>query len=127
VEVDWTPAAPLEAHPLAMRSAVHSETGSVMGPLRDADGSHAVLLPGQRVDITFDTYHPYRPSSSRNTAYALDVSGYLYEWPPEEATAGRACFLPASSGSDRVAVVSYLLRHREVFLPLVYERWKQRR
>jgi hypothetical protein len=39
----------------------------------------------------------------------------------------RVSLLPDAFGSDRVAVVNYLVRHREAFLPLVYDHWKQKR
>jgi hypothetical protein len=122
VTVDWTPAVPLPAHVMDMRAAEHSEAGSVMGDLSRTDGSYSVLLPGQRIDMSFPAY---RPGPNRKVAYALEVRGFLYEWPPAaEAAAGGATFLPASLGSDRLAVVNDLVRHRDVFLPLVYARWR---
>jgi hypothetical protein len=121
VTVDWTPAFQLPAHLMDMRAAEHSEAGSVMGDLSRADGNYSVLLPGQRIDMSFPAY---RPGPNRKVAYALEVRGFLYEWPPAAAAAaGGATFLPASLGSDRLAVVNDLVRHRDVFLPLVYARW----
>ena len=117
VAVDWTPAVPLPARVMATRAAEHSETGSVMGDLRRADGSYAVLLPGQRIDLSFPAL---RPGPNRKVAYALEVRGFLYEWPPAAETA--ASLVPASLGTDRLAVVNDLVRRRDVFLPLVYAR-----
>jgi hypothetical protein len=124
VEIDWTPVAPLEAHSLAMRSAVHSDGSSVAAPVGKADAGYATILPGERIDLSFDAY---RPHGNNRTAYALEASGYLIEWPPESEAASPLSQLSASFGLDRVAIVNYLVRHREAFLPLVYEHWKQRR
>jgi len=122
VAVDWTPAIPLTAHVMDMRAAVHSEAGSVMGDLSRADGSYAVLLPGQRIDMSFPAY---RSGPNGKVAYALEVRGFLYEWPlAAEAAAVGATFLPGPLGSDRLAVVNDLVRHRDVLLPLVYARWR---
>ncbi len=123
VAVDWTPAEPLPVHLVDMRAAEHSEAGSVMGDLRRGDERYSVLLPGQRIDMSFPAY---RPGPNRKVAYALEVRGFLYEWPPAaEVAAIGATFIPASLGSDRLAVVNDLVRHRDAFLPLVYARWGQ--
>ena len=124
VEVDWAQAAPLEAHPLPMRSAVHGDEGSVLARLHDADASYAVILPGERIDMSFDSY---RAHGNGNIAYALEVSGYLHEWPPESEAVNPAAYFPGAPDSDRLTVVDYLVRHREAFLPLVYKYWEQRR
>jgi hypothetical protein len=124
VEIDWTPVVPLEAHSLAMRSAAHSDGSSVVTPVGEADARYATILPGERIDLTFDAYHPHGNS---RTAYALEASGFLIEWPPESEAVSPLSLLSASLGLDRVAVVNYLVRHREAFLPLVYDHWKQRR
>jgi hypothetical protein len=124
VEIDWTQAAPLEARALAMRSAVHSDGTSMMASLSEADAGYATVFPGERIDMSFDARDA---GGNGSVAYALDVSGYLHEWPPESVAASPVSLFPASFGSDRVAVVNYLVRHREAFLPLVYDHWKHRR
>ena len=122
VEVDWTPAAPLEAHPVAMRSALHSGGGSVAERLRDADESYAVIFPGERIDLSFDAY----PASALGKiAYALDVSGYLHEWPPASESTACVSLRSGVPGFDRLAFVNDLVRHRDALLPLVYAQWRR--
>lgn len=73
--VDWTPAIQLPAHPMDMRAAEHSEAGSTMGDLSRADGSYSVLLPGQRIDMSFPAYRRARigrsPTRSRSGGFCM--------------------------------------------------------
>ena len=141
VEIDWTAAAPLSVRSLAMSSAVRNDGSSVLAPLRESDASYVTLFPGEAIEMAFDTSSDNSTDTSscrsleaspaqarRRAAYALEVGGYLHEWPPvppDSQTGGGASFLPASFGPDRIALVNYLVRHRESFLPLVYEHWRQ--
>lgn len=127
VEIDWTEGPPLRPLALPLRAALHSEQGSVEVPLSDADASYALLLPGERIDLACDA----RPAAAgMKRVYAIEARGYLHEWPRRTEIATEQ---PALSGStraaptavaegDRVAVVCDLIRHRERFLPIVYDR-----
>jgi hypothetical protein len=121
--IDWSPVTPLESRVLAMRSAERGGATSAMAALSGDDARYAVVLPGERIDLLFDAL-PGREKG--RVAYALDVSGYLHEWPPASETAVTGPMLPASSGTDRIAVVRHLIRHREALLPLVYRHWNKR-
>jgi hypothetical protein len=119
VEVDWSPALPLEEHVLPLLSARHSTRGSVERALRSPDSDYAMLLPGESVDMTFSALEP--PEGYAVT-YACHASGYLYEWLPERPVAMDLPEPFASSGLDRTDVVGFLLRNHDAFLSVLFAR-----
>ena len=119
VEVDWSPALPLEEKVLPLLSAVHSNGASMERSLRSADSDYAMLLPGESVDMTV---RPLAPHEGYRMTYACHASGYLYEWLPERPVAAELPELFASSGLDRMDVVEYLLRNHDAFLPVLFAR-----
>lgn len=124
VALDWTPVEPLKPHPLAMRRARQSEGGSVSRALGARDGDYTVLLPGESIELEFQKH---RQSHGTTVAYALEATGYLYEWPLEDRVPRHPVYEPVAYEAgrhDRVSVVNFLIRHKELFLPLVYERWR---
>jgi hypothetical protein len=127
VALDWTPVASLKPHPLRMRCATHTEDGPVSEPLEARDTNYTILLPGDYIDMEFDGFHP---SPDHTVAYALDATGYLYEWPMENGPSPHSVFQTVAfepEKSDRVEVVNFLIRHKELLLPFVYERWRNMR
>lgn len=128
VEIDWTEVAPLEAHPLAMRSARDGSGTSMMEALEEMDTRYVVVLPGEGIEMTFEAY---RASGQGVVAYALEAGGYLLEWPAAAEADANSWFptLPGGfgKGPERLAVVNALLHDRDMLLPLVYDFWRQRR
>jgi hypothetical protein len=120
VEVDWSPALPLEEHVLPLLSARHSTRGSMELSLRSSDSDYAMLLPGEFIDMTF---RPPEPRGGYAMTYACHASGYLYEWLPERQVTAELPEIFASSGLDRMNVVEYLLRDHDAFLPFLFARW----
>ena len=124
VAVDWTPAEPLTPHVLGMRSVKQTGVSSVSRRLLARDANYTVLLPGEELQIEFDKRCPTR---GYTVAYALEATGYLYEWPVDSTPPGQSLFQTVAFKSDwpdRIGVVNFLIQHRDVLLPLVYERWK---
>ncbi|HSQ74001.1 MAG TPA: hypothetical protein VLT13_00480, partial [Bacteroidota bacterium] len=124
VALDWTPAEPLTPHVLEMRSLKQTGVSSVSPCLLARDANYTVLLPGEDIRMEFDRHSP---SPGYTVAYALEATGYLYEWPPETGASIPLLFQTVAlepDRSDRIEVVNFLIRHRDVLLPLVYERWK---
>jgi hypothetical protein len=124
VALDWTPAEPLTPRTLQMRTAKQENVNSVSGCLHARDGNYTVLIPGEDIRMEFDRHSP---SPGYTVAYALEATGYLYEWPPETGASIPSLFQTVAfepDQSDRIEVVNFLIRHRDVLLPLVYERWK---
>jgi hypothetical protein len=124
VELDWTPAEQLTPHPMRMLSAIHSSTGSVVEPLAARDGEYTVLVPEERIDMEFAA----APSASgEEWVYALDAAGYLYEWPGGGGFSSYPAFQAVAMNSgtaDRVEVVCFLVKHKEIFLALIYDYWR---
>jgi len=118
VEVDWTSSAPLEEHNVPMVSAMHSKRGEVTEMVRSTDRSYAMLLPGEWIDLRFESY---ASQSGGRVTYALESGGYLYEWLPAPAAEARA----VSDAPSKVECVKALLRNRSVFLEGVFARWKE--
>lgn len=119
VEVDWSPALPLEEHVLRLLSARHSTRGSVECALQSPDSDYAMLLPGEFVDMTFRALEPHE---GHRVTYACHASGYLYEWLPERPVTVELPGLFASSGVDRMNVVEYLLRNHDALFPVLFAR-----
>jgi hypothetical protein len=125
VEIDWTPAGALTPYPLAIRRT--AETVSCDGPVSARDGRYALLLPGELIEMEFDAHVP---SQGHAVAYALEATGYLYEWPLGDERPVTSPFMSAAFERDqsgRVEVVNFLITNKELFLPLVYEHWKSLR
>jgi hypothetical protein len=127
VAIDWTEVAPLEAHPMAMRSARDGSGSSMMEALAETDARYAIVLPGGGIVMAFEAY---RASGRGAVAYALEAGGYLHEWPAAAEADSNVRFpvLPEQfgKGSERLAVVNVLVRNRDMLLPLVYDFWRQR-
>lgn len=129
VEIDWTPAQPLAGHPLPLRRAEmcadgEAGVGGRAGALLAGDGErYAVMFPGDRIDLTFAAGEQGEEAIPRSRderiVYALEVRGYLHEWPPAEAPAALAS-LPMAPGPQRLAYVRAFVRDPQALLPLVY-------
>jgi hypothetical protein len=124
VALDWTPVESLTPHPLVMRCATQTKAGSVSEHLVARDGNYTVLLPGDCIEMEFDGR---QSSPGRTVTYALEATGYLYEWPQENSLPRRSPFETVSyipEQADPLEVVNFLIRHEELLRPLVYERWR---
>jgi hypothetical protein len=124
VELDWTAASPLIPNTKKMLSAVHSCVGPVLNSLADKDGEYAVLVPEEYIDLKFEASSAV---ADEEWVYALDATGYLYEWPGDGGPSARPAFQAIALGTgnaDKVEVVDFLVKHKELFLALVYEHWR---
>jgi len=123
VEIDWTASAPLKASVQPMLAACHSVTGPNRSAVQGTDNDYSLMLPGERIDMEFSGRPP---SGNGKVFYFLKAGGYLYEWLPEKQAEGLPLLL-ASLNVDRVQTTCNLVRHRDAFLGLVFERWRAMR
>ena len=124
VEVDWTPAGPLPERTCRTESAGHSLGASVDERLRATDDAYVRLLPGEWIEVRAERC---TRSAGNQITYALDATGYLYEWVPGLGNGRTLPAQPAALEQDRVAAVKELLRHRELFLGMVFAGWQRMR
>lgn len=120
IAADWTEASPLPMTPVALSSAVGPDGEDLAPQIGADDDRYAVLLPPDRVELTFAAA---RSLHGARVVYAVAARGYLHEWGPERTAAGTA---PASWSADgrRLDLVKEVLKHREIALRPVYEEWR---
>jgi hypothetical protein len=144
ISADWTPAAPLPMRPVDLLSAI-GPGGTDMRPLlRSDDDRYAILLPPDRVEMTFAgagaepgarTLMPGKTAPNSRTVYVVAGRGYLHEWIPaqagdgesgigrsDEAAASLAAMVPED---QRIDFLKELLKHREIVLQTVYQEWRR--
>ena len=120
LRMDWTSARPLETSPVSMVSAVGSGDGDVLESLRRADTSYVVLLPLDKVDLTFKSV----PSAlGKKIVYAINVRGYLHEWVPEDNDRNGFAWTGFIPGNQRMNCLKSLLHDKSIFLPSIYAEW----
>ncbi len=124
VQMDWTPVQPLKSRTSKLLSAVGPEEKDFSRPLRSADDNYAVLLPPEQIDLVFASVHA---SPGKKTTYALNVQGYLHEWFPESKNPARFALMKDLQEETKVVYLKNLLKHKSIFLPLIYSEWKQMR
>ena len=124
VAAEWGDAHPLEMRRLKMLAAVGPSDEDMRDALGAGDRRYAVLLPPDRVDLTFEA--PGRKAGAR-VAYAVAGRGYLLEWDrpvSDESRAAPASWVPEH---QRIEFLKEVLRHRELALEPVYEEWRKSR
>jgi len=120
LRMDWTSACPLETSPVSMVSAVGSGDGDVLESLRRADTNYVVLLPLDKVNLTFKSV----PSAKgKKIVYAIDVRGYLHEWVPEDNDRHGFAWTGFIPENQRMNCLKSLLHDKSIFLPSIYAEW----
>ena len=118
ISAEWGDRQPLPMTPLEMLSAIGPSGEELRDALGDDDGNYAVLLPPDRVDLTFAAA---RPVAGARVAYAVAGRGYLLEWDRRAADAGSATLAAFVPEGRRIEFLKELLKHRELALQPVYE------
>ncbi|MGH7731310.1 MAG: hypothetical protein ACRENJ_08680 [Candidatus Eiseniibacteriota bacterium] len=122
IAAEWGDARPLAMSPLDMLSAV-GPSGEDLGDRIGADdGQYAILLPPDRVELTFAAA---RPATGGKVVYAVAGRGYLHEWEPRTAGAGLTLLASHAPEEGRIEFLKELLKHRDLALAPVYEAWRK--
>ncbi|MGA9408195.1 MAG: hypothetical protein WBW71_13760 [Bacteroidota bacterium] len=131
VGIDWSAAQPLAPQPVNIISAAGTNGKDFRKTLASDDGDYAVLLPGERIDFTFQPLHP---GNGKVITYALNVGGYLHEWFPRESNSSRDAertpqfaLVSEMSSKAKISFLKALLREEPVFLPLLYSEWQRQK
>lgn len=122
ISAEWGDAEPLPMTPVEMVSAIGPSSEDLRDAIGADDGQYAILLPPDRVDFTFVA----APGGGR-VAYAVAGRGYLHEWEPRGADAGRTMLASWVPEEGRIEFLKELLKHRDLALEPVYEAWKKAR
>jgi hypothetical protein len=140
VGIDWSPVHPLTTRPVPLISARGPNGKDLAETLTHADDQYAVVLPPEKVDITFQSLQAcakgVRPPSvglvsafgghpGKKTVYALNVQGYLHEWFPESRDQSQFMLVNQMKRETKIAFLKNLLKHESIFLPLLYSEWRQ--
>ncbi len=120
ISVDWTDVRPLPMTRVALRSAVGPAGEDLRDDLEADDGRYAILLPPDRIDLTFAGR---APKARGRVAYAVAVRGHLIEWDPPAAERAFQPPGPAVPSDRRIAVLEDLLGQRELTLGMAYADW----
>lgn len=122
VQIDWTEVKPLESLPVKLISAIGPNGENSISQIQFADANYLTLLPPQKLELTF---LPKAPPKNKKITYALNVQGYLYEWLQEERSNSRALPVNFIFEDSKIDYLKSLLKHKEIFLPLIYSEWKK--
>ena len=114
---DASCASPLVQHALKMKSAEAADGADVSRRVTTSDHDYAVLVTGDRIDMTFDAW---QPAPGNRVTYAADIRGYLYEWVPAERHEWAEMLCAALPTGSRLPLVKSLLRDRGALLPVIY-------
>jgi hypothetical protein len=120
--MDWTQASALPMKRLQLLSAVGPQDLDMRGLLDQSDGRYAILLPPDRIELT------YAPALGARVVYAVEGRGYLHEWIPRSATSGLVATVSWVPEERRLDFLKdLLLEHRDVALGPIYEEWRRER
>ncbi len=122
VSVDWKIVRSLKTISSPVVAARGTENANVVQSIAYADKQYAVLLPSDKIDLTFRSLPAAR---GKKTTYALDVQGYLHEWFPEENTNTQFEFVKDISGDAKISFLKNLLKQKSLFLPMLYAKWRE--
>ncbi len=120
IQVDWTPAQPLQVRPVRLISAVGPEGDDVAASIASGDDQHVVLLPPETMNLTFE---PIRPSPKKKVVYAVNVAGYLHEWIPQAKDTSIATVVSLIPSAQRLEFLKLIFRNKGVLLPAIYSEW----
>jgi hypothetical protein len=119
---DGGEARPLPMTRLGLVSAKGTAGAGVRGDLDADDRNYAILVPPDRIDLSFAAG---RPAAGGRVAYAVAARGFLMEWDPARASdspAAPASWVPAA---DRIELLKKLLSNRDLALGAAYEEWRR--
>jgi hypothetical protein len=120
--MDWTQASALPMKRLQLLSAVGPQDLDMRGLLDQSDGRYAILLPPDRIELS------YAPALGARVVYAVEGRGYLHEWIPRSATSGLVATVSWVPEERRLDFLKdLLLQHRDVALGPIYEEWRRER
>ncbi len=122
ITVDWSVATTLPMEPVPLSSAIGPQGEDLRDVIGGADGRHAVLLPPERVELTFASI---QSTPRKRVAYALAGRGYLHPWEPDAAVAGIEPLILPVPEERRVELLKEFLRHRDLALEAVYDEWRK--
>jgi hypothetical protein len=122
VHVDASPAEPLVLREMPMRSAVASDGRDAAAEVCASDSSYALLLPPQRIDLTFDAASE---ATMGRPVHVVAARGYLYEWFSRDAEGSPFEAPQGMSGENRIALLKALIGQKDIFLPPLYARWRK--
>jgi hypothetical protein len=127
VGVDWSSVHPLTPKPVPLVSAIGSNGKDFALTLGHADDQYAVVLPPEKIDFTFQSLQAYAlgEQPGKKIVYGLNVQGYLHEWFPESRDQSQFMLVNQMKGETKIAFLKNLLKHKSIFLPLLYSEWKQ--
>jgi hypothetical protein len=120
IYMDWTEVKKLEKMELPRLSVEGNLSMNETHVIEKNDEHYAVLMPSQFIDLT---YGNQKASEEKKGCFALDVSGYLYEWTPNNYGASLFSGISGLDDHKRVEFVRQLLDHREILLPPLYADW----
>lgn len=122
ISAEWSDVQPLPMVAVRMLSAIGPSGEDLRDRIGDDDGHYAILLPPDQVDLRFAAA---RPTAGGRVAYAVAGRGYLHEWQPHVADAGRTFLASQVPAEGRIQFLKELLKHRELALGPVYEAWRK--
>ena len=122
LSVDISSGKPLLKQPLKLASAINSRDSTVQQAVGNTDSVYTILLPPDHIDVTFDS----SPSDTMlHPVYVFSAQGYLYEWLPPAKTLSPSIIPGWVDATDRIAMLKYLIRHQDLFLPQIYAMWRE--
>lgn len=86
------------------------------------DTEYIRLLPGEEITLE---YKEIKPQNGKRIIYAAKAGGFLYEYlirAGNESTAGLNMVNP---NFPELGLIKMLLKNEDVFLPMIYNKWKQ--
>lgn len=120
IQADWTEASPLPMRQVDLLSAIGPAGEDLRASLAANDGSYAILLPPDRVEMRFAAA---TAAPGNRVFYAVAGGGYLHEWVPQETGEAVASISAMLPGERRIEFLKEMLKRRDLVLQTVYEEW----
>ena len=122
VFIDFSTVQPISMKSLEMISVTSSDKNNWENAIKSNDSLYALLLPPHHIDLQFRSAPVHR---MRKPVYIIAAQGYLYEWFPLEKYSTDNFLSNNIPIGDRVAMLSLLIRQKDLFLPPIYARWQK--
>ena len=104
-------------------TAAKNNSENVLSKLNYDDNNYCVLLPNDKIDISFS---PLQVQKGKKITYGVKAKGYLQPW----NTGGEIQLnnqIVKIEEDKKIEFVKNLLKNRDYFLPVIYSEWEKDR